>query len=127
MESKRSRLDTVTGDRPDPRGFPEDRKKPTEEATMDTLYSEIVTVADRHSADLSNAEIVQALIDVADTWAMMEDVELGVEHVERPEGGPGAIVHFTGPRADDVEPSSIGKFYPDEVEELADTQGEFDE
>jgi len=113
-----ARVDVLTGDGPDPREYPEDRKKPTEEATEETLTHELATVADRHSADLTDAEIVQILFDFADTWAMVEDVEMEVEHVEKPDGSPAAVVHLTGPRADDVLPSPVGKFYTDELEQM---------
>lgn len=111
-------VDVLTGDPPDAREFPANRKASEEDATTDTLVQELTTVANRHDAVMSHAEITRDLFDFADTWAMVHDVEMELQTVEKPNGDLGVLVHYTGPRADDVQPSPVGKFYPDEMEQM---------
>lgn len=70
-------------------------------ADEETLNKELTMVADRHNGDLSHATIVRAVIDFADTYAKLKNVERHVEFREHPETGaevPMVIV----PGADDA-------------------------
>lgn len=69
-------------------------------ADQDTLSKELTMVVDRHNGDLSHATIVRAVIDFADTYAELKDVDRRIEFRKHPETGaevPTVVV----PDADD--------------------------
>lgn len=103
-------------ERPDG-AYPANRSPDDVEASVDTLTQELTTVCKRHDGDLSHAQIAQLLYDFADSYAEVYDIALRLEHVDKPNGDAAALIHYTGPRADDLLPSPIGRYSVEELRE----------
>ena len=95
-----------------PSEIPTDRKRAGVDADRDTFHDEISFVVERHEGPLSRAEIVQALFDFADSYADVLDVPMDVEEATDPDGKEVMLVRFP---EDDINPSPIGKWNPDEL------------